>query len=243
MKNYIFGIRAVIEAVKANKQIDKVLVKSNLQGEIISELMVELKSNKIQFQYVPIEKLHKITTQNHQGVIALVSPVEYYNLEDVVINTFEAGKTPFIIILDNITDVRNFGAIARTAECAGVDAIVIPERNSVRITPDAIKTSAGALTKIPVCKENNLTDTVFLLQQMGVKLIATSEKAKHSIFDENLNTPIAIIVGSEEKGISKQIIRNADSLVKIPVFGTIESLNVSVTAAIAMYETIRQRNC
>lgn len=242
MKEFIFGIRAVAEAVRANKSIDKVLLKNNLQGENISELMTLLKKNGIYFQYVPVEKINKISNGNHQGVLALVSPVEYYNLEDVVTNAFESGKTPLILILENITDVRNFGAIARTAECAGVNAIVIPAKGSVRITPDAIKTSAGALNTIPVCKENHLVDAVMLLQQMGLKVFACSEKADKTIYEEDFSMPAAVIVGSEDKGISVSLIKKSDKFVKIPMLGKISSLNVSVAAGIITYEVIRQRN-
>ncbi len=242
MKNFIFGIRSIIEAVSAGKTIDKVLIKQNLKGELISELLRDLKKYDIQIQYVPIEKINKITTKNHQGVVAFVSPVEYFNLEDIVTGIFEKGKIPLLLILDSITDVRNFGAIARTSECAGVDAIIIPERNSVSITSDAIKTSAGALNSIPVCKEKNLFDTIILLQQMGVKVVAASEKAGNLLYNEDLKLPLAIMLGSEEKGISNQMLRKADSLVKIPVYGNIDSLNVSVAAALFIYEAKRQRD-
>jgi 23S rRNA (guanosine2251-2'-O)-methyltransferase len=241
MKNHIFGTRAVIEAIEAGKSIEKVLLKTNSKGELNSELLALLRQKNIFFQYVPIEKLNKINSGNHQGVIAIVSEIEYYNLEDVVINVFEQGRVPLLLILDNLTDVRNFGAIARTAECSGVDAVIIPSRNSVTVTPDAIKTSAGALNRIPVCKEENLTDTVILLQQMGIKVIATTEKASNLIYDEDLTQALAVIMGSEDKGVSNQLIKKADSLLKIPIYGSIDSLNVSVASGIVIYETIRQR--
>lgn len=242
MKNFIFGIHSVIEAIKANKAIDKVMIRENLKGETISELTNLLKDNNTPIQYVPLEKLNRTTSSNHQGVIAIISPVEYFNLEDIVISTFESGKTPIFIILDNLTDVRNFGAIARTAECAGIDAIIIPSKNSVSITPDSIKTSSGALARIPVCRENNLTDTLILLQQMGIKVIAATEKASKVIYEEDMNTPIAIVLGSEDKGVSGQLLRKADVLVKIPIYGNTDSLNVSVAAGIIIYEVQRQRN-
>ncbi len=241
MDDFIFGIRAVVEAIKANKNIDKVLIKTNLKGENISELMSLLKKNGIYFQYVPIEKINKIASGNHQGVLALISPIEYHNLEDIVTNTFESTKTPLLLLLENITDVRNFGAIARTAECAGVDAIIIATKGSARITADAIKTSAGALNSIPVCKENNLVDTVILLQQMGIKVFASSEKAAKTIYDEDFSMPAAIILGSEDKGISKSLQKKSDALVKIPIIGNIASLNVSVAAGIIIYEVLRKR--
>ncbi len=241
MKNYIFGIRPVIEAIKSGKTIDKVIIRNNLQSDLVSELINELKKADVFFQFVPQEKINKITSQNSQGVVAFVSPVDYYNLEDIVMNCFENGKTPLLILLDNITDVRNFGAIARTAECAGVDAIVIPAKNSVSVTPDAIKTSAGALTRIPVCKENNLIDTIYLLQQMGISIVAASEKAASEIYEEDFTAPLAIVIGSEDKGVSANIIKRSDRLVKIPTYGEIASLNVSVATAIFVYEAIRQR--
>jgi 23S rRNA (guanosine2251-2'-O)-methyltransferase len=241
MKNYIFGIRPVIEAIKSGKTIDKVIIRNSLQGDLISELIKELKKEKILFQFVPQERINKITSQNSQGVVAYISPIDYFNLEDIVISCFESGKVPIILLLDNITDVRNFGAIARTAECTGIDAIVIPTGNSVSVTADAIKTSAGALSRIPVCKEDNLADTVYLLQQMGIKVIAASEKASENLYDEDFTCPVAIIIGSEDKGISNKILKISDKLVKIPILGEIASLNVSVASAVIVYEIIRQR--
>lgn len=241
MDNYIFGIRPVLEALKAGQEIDKVLVTKSTTGELIGELFTELKKRNISIQYVPIEKINKITTKNHQGIIAYISPILYNNIEDIVNNTLENGKIPFVVILDSITDVRNFGAIARTCECAGVDAIVIPNTNSVRITEDAIKTSAGALFNIPICREENLVDTVLLLRQLGLTVFASTEKAYNNIYNHDLTQPIAIILGSEDVGISKQLLKRADHLVKIPMFGKTESLNVSVSAAIVIYEAIRQR--
>ncbi len=240
--NIIFGIRPIIEAVKAGKEIDKVLIRKDLSGDLISELTTELRKNDIQIQYVPIERIDKISKGNNtQGVIAYISPVSYYEAEDILIEVKEDGKVPFFIILDSITDVRNFGAIARTAECLGVNAIIIPQHNSVRITEDAIKTSAGALFNIPVCRENNLTDCIMMLQQSGVKVVAATEKAAKSMTEINYNSPLAIVLGSEDLGISKSILKRADELVKIPMTGKTQSLNVSVSAGIFIYEVMRQR--
>ncbi len=242
MDNFIFGIRPVLEAIKAEKEIDKVLVAKNLIGELAGELFTELRKRNIPIQYVPVEKIGKITNRNHQGVVAYISPVSYHDIEDVVADIFEKGETPLIVILDSITDVRNFGAIARTCECAGVHAIVIPESNSARISEDAIKTSAGALFNIPVSRVSNLTDTVLLLQQMGLLVLASTEKAYNTIYGHDLKQPVAIVLGSEDLGISKQLLKRVDHLVKIPMFGKTESLNVSVSAAVVVYEAIRQRN-
>ncbi len=241
MSDFIFGIRPVLEAIKAGQEIDKVLVRQNLVGELSGELFAELRKNKIHTQYVPAGKLDKITNKNHQGVVAYISPVAYQNLENVVMSAFDEGKTPLVVMLDSITDVRNFGAIARTCECAGVTAIVIPETNSAKITEDAIKTSAGALYNIPVCREKNLVDSVLFLQQSGFKVFAATEKAEGNIYSENFSGPTVIIMGSEDVGISKTLLKRADSLVKIPMSGKTQSLNVSVSTAVIVYEVVRQR--
>lgn len=242
MSDFIFGIRPVFEAVKAGKEIDKVLVKHNLIGDLSGELLAELRRREINVQYVPVEKLEKLAKGNNQGVIAYVSPIGYHDAEDILISITERGEAPLFLVLDSITDVRNFGAIARTGECLGVDAIVIPTKNSVRISQDAIKTSAGALYNIPICKEDSLVDFVMLLQQSGVTVFAASEKASDSIYEESFTGPTAIIMGSEEVGVSKQILKRVDKVVKIPMSGQTESLNVSVSAGIFLYEAIRQRN-
>ena len=242
MENYIFGIRPVLEAVKSGQEIDKVLVSKTFIGELSGELFKELRKNNITIQYVPVEKLNKITNKNHQGVVAYISPIVYEDVETIVTKSFEEGKTPLVVILDSITDVRNFGAIARTCECAGVDTIIIPAKNSVRISEDAIKTSAGALFNIPICRVDNLIDAVLLLQQMGLRIFAATEKAHNNIYIHDFNQPLALIFGSEEFGISNQLLKRTDDMLKIPMSGKTESLNVSVSAAIAVYEVIRQRN-
>lgn len=241
MSDFIFGIRPVIEALKAGKEIDKVLVKQNLIGELAGELFAELRKHHITPQYVPVEKLDKIAFRNHQGVVAYTTPVAYQNLEVVVENAKSVGEKPIVVLLDGLTDVRNFGAIARTCECAGVTAIVIPEVGSVKITEDAIKTSAGALYNIPVCREKNLVDAVLLLQQLGFTVFAATEKAENSLYNEDFSAPTAIIMGAEDLGVSKTLQRRADKLIKIPMTGKTESLNVSVSAGIILYEAVRQR--
>ncbi|WP_436416640.1 23S rRNA (guanosine(2251)-2'-O)-methyltransferase RlmB [Petrimonas sp.] len=240
-KEMIFGIRAVIEAAEAGKDIDKVLVKRELSGELFKELQEVLRRYEIPMQKVPLERIDRITRKNHQGVIAFTSAVTYQKLEQIVPFLYEQGKNPFIVVLDGITDVRNFGAIARTCEVAGVDAIVIPARGSVSVNADAIKTSAGALHTLPVCRENNLKEAVVFLKNSGIKVVAATEKAAKNHTESDLSVPVAILMGSEDEGVSTEILRITDDLVKIPQFGTIQSLNVSVAAGVMIYEVIRQR--
>ncbi len=237
----IFGIRAVIEAVQAGKEIDKILVKRELQGQLSKELFESLKGLDVQVQRVPEERLNRLTRKNHQGVIAFISAISYQRLEDIIPFAYEQAKDPFIILLDGITDVRNFGAIARTCECAGVDAIVIPSKGSVTVNADAIKTSAGALLTLPVCKEKSISQAIKLLQESGVKVFAATEKATNLYTQVKYNGPVAIVMGAEDTGISADNLSMCDELVKIPLFGTIASLNVSVATSVLVYEVIRQR--
>lgn len=240
-KDFIFGIRAVIEAIKAGKQIDKLMVKSGLKGELFFELMKLVKDLQIPFQYVPNERINRVTMKNHQGVLAFISPIEFQNIENILPSLFEAGKTPFIVILDKVTDVRNFGAITRTAECANVDAVIIPEKGSAQISGDAVKTSAGALLKIPVCRVKNLTNTIKYLQQSGIQLVAATEKAEDFYYKVDFSIPTAILLGAEDRGVDMEFLKVADQMVKIPILGAIESLNVSVAASILIYEAVKQR--
>jgi 23S rRNA (guanosine2251-2'-O)-methyltransferase len=240
-KEMIFGIRAVIEAVEAGKEIDKVIVRRELQGDLSKELFALLKSQGIVVQRVPAERLDRFTRKNHQGVIAFLSAITYERIEDIVPFLYENGKDPFILVLDGITDVRNFGAIARTCEVAGVNAIVIPAKGSVTVNADAVKTSAGALLKIPVCKEQNLTSAIRFLQNSGIKVVAASERAAAMYTQTDYRGPVAIVMGAEDAGVSYDNLRIVDNLVKIPQFGTIGSLNVSVAAGVLIYEVIRQR--
>ncbi len=237
----IFGIRAVIEAAEAGKDIDKVLVKRELSGELFKELQEVLRRYEIPMQKVPLERIDRITRKNHQGVIAFTSAVTYQKLDQIVPFLYEQGKNPLIIVLDGITDVRNFGAIARTCEVAGVDAIVIPARGSVSVNADAIKTSAGALHIIPVCRENSLKEAVVFLKDSGIKVVAATEKAAKNYTEADMSVPVAILMGSEDEGVSPEILRICDELVKVPQFGSIQSLNVSVAAGVMIYEVIRQR--
>ena len=240
-KEMIFGIRAVIEAVQAGKDVDRVLVKRELQGELFQELQEVLTMHEIPMQKVPLDRIDRITRKNHQGVLAYMSAVTYQKIEDIVPMLFEQGKNPFIVVLDGITDVRNFGAIARTCEVAGVDAIVIPARGSVRVSADAIKTSAGALHTIPVCRELSMRDAVQFLRNSGIKVVAATEKAAENYTTSSYTDPVAILMGAEDVGISDELLKISDDLVRLPIFGTIESLNVSVAAGVMLYEVIRQR--
>jgi len=237
----IYGIRPVMEAIHAGKEIDRIFITRNSAGELMTELKKLLVDNNIPWQEVPIEKIHRITRNNHQDVVCFISSISYATISNVLPGIFEKGETPLILILDRITDVRNFGAIARTAECSGVHAIVIPFRGAATVTADAIKTSAGALNSIPVCRENNLRDTLEYLRQSGLRIIAATEKGSGTYFDADLSGPLAIVMGSEEDGVSNDLLRHADELVKIPLFGKISSLNVSVACGVVLYEAIRQR--
>lgn len=241
MNEMIFGVRAVIEALQAGKEIDKILIKRDIQSDLSKELFAALKGTTIPVQRVPIERLNRITKKNHQGVVAFISPVTYQLTEQLVPFLFEEGKNPFFIILDGVTDVRNFGAIARTCECAGVDALIIPNRDSVSVNADAIKTSAGALHKLPVCRELNLTATLRYLKESGFRIIAATEKGDYNYTEADYSGPLCIIMGAEDKGVSYDNLALCDEWVKIPMRGTIESLNVSVAAGILIYEAIRGR--
>lgn len=239
--DYIFGIRAVIEAIESGKSIDKVLVRRDLGGDLARELAGVLRQYGILSQRVPADRLNRITMKNHQGVIALVSPVTYHRLDNLLPSLYEEGRNPFIIALDGLTDTRNFGAIGRTADCSGVDGIVIPERNSVSVTPDAVKTSAGGLFYVPVCRERDIVTAVRLLRDSGVKVVGATEKGAVDYTDIDYTGPVAVVMGSEDTGISDDVLRLCDELAAIPMLGNIGSLNVSVAAGVLMYEVVRQR--
>jgi 23S rRNA (guanosine2251-2'-O)-methyltransferase len=237
----LFGIRAIIEAVKSGKEIDKLFLQAGIKGELISELKAIVAAHQIPYQYVPIEKLNRLTPKNHQGAVCFVSPIAYQHIETILPGIYEKGEVPLILILDRITDIRNFGAIARTAECAGVHALIIPSRGAAQINGDAIKTSAGALHKIPVCKEENLKATIEFLKDSGVQIIACSEKTDKDYYTADMTGPVALIMGSEEDGISAEYLKRCDATVKIPLYGTIDSLNVGVATGIVLFEGMRQR--
>jgi 23S rRNA (guanosine2251-2'-O)-methyltransferase len=239
--HFIYGTRAVIESIDSGQEIEKVLIQKDVRNELIQQLKTKLKHHNIPYQQVPREKLFRLTRKNHQGVICFLSPIQYRSLDNVVESSFAEGRDPFLAILDRVTDVRNFGAIARTLECAGIDALVIESKGNAMIGADAVKTSAGALNILPVCRESNLKSTIGHLKKSGLTVIACTEKTDLSIFESDLTGPIAIIFGSEENGISDEILDLCDASVKIPMSGKIDSLNVSVTAGIAIYEAVRQR--
>ncbi len=238
---YIYGIRAVIEAIEAGKNIDKVLMRKDLSGDLARELNAKIKEYGVVTQRVPVEKLNRITMKNHQGAIALLSPVEYQKLEHLVPKFYEEGRVPLIIMLDGLTDTRNFGAIGRTADCTGVDAIVIPERNSVTVTPDAVKTSAGGLFYVPVCRERDILSAVRMLKDNGYRIVGATEKGAQDYTKADFTVPVAIVMGSEDTGISDAVLRLCDDLAAIPMLGNIGSLNVSVAAGVMLYEAVRQR--
>ncbi len=240
-EEYIYGTRAVMEAVKAGRSIDKVLIKNGLSNELAAELLRVLREYGVPFQYVPVEKINRITRKNHQGVVALAAPVDFISLAELLPALYEKGEDPFLLVLDQVTDVRNFGAIVRTAVCAGVHGVVFPEKGSARIGEDAMKTSAGALGNIALCRAAGMAGTLRFLRDSGLRLIAATEKGSSRYYDADLKGPVALILGSEEKGISPALLALADGQVRIPLAGNIASLNVAAAAAVLMFETARQR--
>lgn len=239
----IYGTRAVIEAIRAGKQIEKILVQTGLNNDLVRELASAARDKNLPITYVPLEKLNRLysNTKNHQGVICLLSAITYSSLNDLIDFAYSEGREPFFIILDRVTDVRNFGAIARTAECAGVEGIIIGDKGNAPITSDAMKTSAGALNHLPVCREPDLKKTLKFLRDNGIMIVACTEKAEKNIYDVKFDRPVALIMGSEEDGISDVLLKESDELVKIPIKGKIESLNVSVATGVAIYEVVRQK--
>ncbi len=237
----VFGIRAIIETINSEKEIDKLFIQKGLSNPLIKELIQTARKFNVPIAQVPIEKLNRFTRKNHQGAVAFVSAVKYASLDNIIDQCYQNGKEPFILILDRVTDVRNFGAIARTAECAGVDAIVVPTRGSAAVNSDAMKTSAGALNYLPICRTENLKITIDFLKNSGIQIIACTEKTDQSIYDVDYTNPVAIMLGSEEDGISGEYLKLADQKGKIPMRGKIDSLNVSVSAAVAIYEAVRQK--
>lgn len=238
--NMIFGIHPLLEALEAGREIDKVMMRRGLRTEESTRILALSRERSVPVQFVPEERLGRLTQRQHQGVIAFISEIEYTPLEELVARVYEEGRAPFIVLLDGLTDVRNFGAIARTAECAGVDALVIPERGSVSVTADAVKTSAGALHRIPVCRVSSIAAAVGLLQSSGVRVVAASEKAEERYTETALQLPLGLVMGAEDHGVSTDVLRMADSITRIPQVGAIGSLNVSVAAGILIYEAVRQ---
>lgn len=238
---YIYGIHAVTEAIEAGKDIDRILLSKTLNSDTAQDIINRAKSLKVPVQRVPVQKIDRITRRNHQGVLAMMAAVTYYRVEDLVPQLFDEGENPFFVVLDGVTDVRNFGAVARTCECAGVSAIVIPDRESVSVNADAVKTSAGALNYLPVCREHNLVSAVKMLRDSGFKIVGTSDKNAIPYTQGDYTGPVAIVLGAEDKGISHEIMKLCDTQVLIPEFGHINSLNVSVAGGIMIYEVVRQR--
>lgn len=238
----IFGIRTVIEAIQSEKNIDKIYVQKGLSGTLAQDLLSLINKEGYNISYVPVEKLNKLSQGNHQGVVAKISPVKFRNLEEVVQEVLEnETTTPLFLLLDQITDARNFGAIIRTAECCGVNAIIIQNKGGAPVNADTVKTSAGAVFKIPICKVDHIKDAIYYLQASGVKVVAASEKTENTLFDTNLKAPVALVMGNEEKGVSPSVLKIVDEKAKLPMFGSIASLNVSVACGAFLYEIIRQR--
>jgi 23S rRNA (guanosine2251-2'-O)-methyltransferase len=238
----IFGLRPVIEAIRAGKQIDRLLIRQGLQGALYHELMIEVKNHGISYQIVPLERIEIVTRKNHQGVLAWLALIEFQKISNILPSVFEKGEDPIIIALDGVSDVRNFGAIVRSAETLGAHAVIIPEKGSARITADAIKTSAGALHTFPVCREKSIVRTIEYLKESGLMVICADEKSGKNVNEAALDKPLVMIVGAEDKGISRELLALSDEMVRIPMSGNIGSLNVSVAAGILLYEIIRQRS-
>jgi 23S rRNA (guanosine2251-2'-O)-methyltransferase len=238
----IFGIRAIIEAIDSGSTINKIYLQKDLRGSLYYELDKLIKEKKIATSLVPIEKLNRLSKNgNHQGAVAQISPVEFHDLEELIAQTLESNKTPLFLLLDQLSDVRNFGAIIRTAECTGVNGIIIQKDGSAPVNAETIKTSAGAAFKIPICKVDHIKDAIYMLQASDIKTVAATEKTETSIYEVALNQPIAIIMGSEHRGVNPSILKMVDFKAKLPLLGEIESLNVSVACGAFLYETIRQR--
>jgi 23S rRNA (guanosine2251-2'-O)-methyltransferase len=237
-----YGMRPVMEAIESGKTIDKVLFQKGLQGELFKQLFYEVRQRKIPFQYVPQEKLNRLTRQNHQGVVAFLSAIEYCDIYNIVPSIFEEGRVPFLLLLDKITDVRNVGAIARSAECAGVDAIILPLNGGAQLNEDAVKSSAGALHKVPVCRHSNLVEVIQYLKDSGIEVIGVTEKANHAHYNKDFTGPVCLIMGNEYEGIAWDYLKHCNDTVTIPMVGTIRSLNVSVATGIALFEVVKQRN-
>ncbi len=239
--NQVFGIRAIIEAIQSGTIIDKVFIQKDLNSDLMKELLRVIKQKNINFSYVPSEKLNKLSSKNHQGAVATISPISFVQIEELIETVLDKNDKPLFLILDQLSDARNFGAIIRTAECTGVDGIIIQKQGSAPVNGDTIKTSAGAVFNIPICKVDHIKDAIFHLQASGVKTIAATEKTEHNIYDINFNTAVAIIMGSEDRGINPSVLKIVDEKAKLPMFGNIGSLNVSVACGAFLYEAIRQR--
>lgn len=238
----IYGTRALIEAVRSGRHIEKVFLQAGVNNDLMKELVGALKDQDVPFSWVPPEKLKRLTSQNHQGVVGYLAAIQYASMQMIIDHAYSEGRVPFFLLLDRITDVRNFGAVARTCECAGLDAIVIEEKGNAPVTSDAIKTSAGALHHLPVCRVKSMKQAMTELRENGIQVVACTEKAELDLYTVDLSVPTALLLGSEEDGISPALMKDADVLAKIPMKGKIESLNVSVAAGVAIYEVVRQKS-
>ena len=237
----LYGLRAILEAIEADKSIDKIFLQKGLRGELFAELEKKIRKKGLNFSYVPVEKLNRLTPKNHQGVVAQISPISFYDLDALVTAVKETKKHPLFLVLDQLSDVRNFGAIIRTAECTGVDGIIIQKKGSAPINGDTIKTSAGAVFNIPICKVDHIKDALYYFQASDIKIIAATEKTDNSLYITDFTKGCAIVMGSEGKGISPSVLKIVDAKAKLPMFGNIASLNVSVACGVFLYEAVRQR--
>lgn len=237
----IFGIRAVIEAIQNEKTIDKIFIQKGLGGQLFQELQKHLGSGEYNISYVPVEKLNRLVKGNHQGVVAKISPVAFADLEEVVTASLEKGTAPLFLLLDQIDDVRNFGAIIRTAECCGVDGIIIQKKGGAPVTADTVKTSAGAIFNIPLIKVDHIKDAIYFMQASGIRVVAATEKTENLLYTSDLSQPVALVMGNEAKGITSSVLKIVDEKAKLPLQGSIGSLNVSVACGAFLYEVVRQR--
>ncbi|WP_422348885.1 23S rRNA (guanosine(2251)-2'-O)-methyltransferase RlmB [Flagellimonas sp.] len=242
MNNQIYGIRAIMEAIEAEQPINKIFLQKGLGGELFRELETVIRKNGISSSYVPVEKLNRLTKNNHQGAVAQISPVEFQAFESLVEQVMEKEQVPFFLLLDQISDVRNFGAIIRTAECCGVHGIIVPKNGAAPITEDTVKTSAGAVFNVPIAKVDHLKDAIYYLQASGISVVGATEKTDNQIYSADFKSPCAIVMGAEDKGISNSVMKVLDSKVKLPLLGQIGSLNVSVACGVFLYEVVRQRS-
>ncbi|WP_420400699.1 23S rRNA (guanosine(2251)-2'-O)-methyltransferase RlmB [Flagellimonas sp.] len=242
MNNQIYGIRAIMEAIEAEQPINKIFLQKGLGGELFRELETTIRKNGISSSYVPVEKLNRLTKNNHQGAVAQISPVEFQAFESLVEQVMEKEQVPFFLLLDQISDVRNFGAIIRTAECCGVHGIIVPKNGAAPITEDTVKTSAGAVFNVPIAKVDHLKDAIYYLQASGISVIGATEKTENQIYSADFKSPCAIVMGAEDKGISNSVMKVLDNKVKLPLLGQIGSLNVSVACGVFLYEVVRQRS-
>lgn len=238
----IFGLRAIIEAINSDKEFEKIYIQKEIKGELANELKFLIRKKNISSSFVPVEKLNKLSKfQNHQGAVAKISSITFTELDELIEQILNTNKTPLFLLLDQISDVRNLGAIIRTAECTGVNGIIIPTHGSAPINADAIKTSAGAAFKVPICKVNHILDAVYQLKAVDIQIVSVTEKTSNDFYSINFTVPTALVMGSENKGISTSVLKNTDVKGKLPLLGDIESLNVSVACGVALYEIVRQR--